>query len=466
MSYKKSHFYKYVIPNLTLFILVGFLLTFSVNVHADSSSGSPYFPMEQNENGLFPEYIIDYFEENYSDYYYFLRWWGHNASFNEDYIYFLMIPKENDFMFYGELNNNGYQFSIYNVGNNIGGLSNGYMGFRNGSQSDYWNGGQNISGWQYLNSSVYDSGTDFISNFRLYSNSNPDSQVVVLKYGPDSPSYDVATQGHAVPPDPFDNPAVNSGSNHQLPREVPEAPTINNYTWITYAPPSVDNSNVESLLESIFDILSYNAGYLKNNISNEFDNLISNIGDFVDYIAETIQYYGGLIISNIQNGINTLYENFVALLEPITVGFITLIAMGTDPETGMFSIPYLTGVMFLPDFTDVFAVLVENDAFDVLFTTVQVYTKVPALINQLIEVTPSPTFHVPSLTYHGKQIGDFDISFSWYAPYKVYSDVILNAFLILGYLYWLFITFGSHLRGHFMEAYPNDPDNNARLFRG
>ena len=123
--------------------------------------------------------------------------------------------------------------------------------------------------------------------------------------------------GHATPPGTFDNPVVNSGSNHTLPREVPESPTINNYSWTTYNSPSIDNSTVESLLESLIDIVSYIAGWLSTNLQGEFQNLISNITDLIQYIAETIQYYGGLIISNIQNAIETLYNNMVSLIEPI-----------------------------------------------------------------------------------------------------------------------------------------------------
>lgn len=293
-------------------IIINFLcvLIFSITSHAESN----YFPMQQNENGNIPQYIIDYFNDNYAeDYYIVLRWWGHNASFNEDYIYFLMFPKTNDFMVYGEILNNGYQFSLYNSGNQIGGLSNGHMGFRNGSQSDYWNGGQNITGWQVLNSSLYDNSTDFVSNFKIWTNSNEDNRDVVLRYGSDEEIIDV---GHATHPH-FDGLHPHYGNTVNPPDEVPPTYTINNYSWTTYNNPPVDNSSTDALLESIFDILSYNAGYLQTNISNEFDNLILNIKGLVDYMGETLQYYGDLIIANIQNGIQNFYDNMVSLVEPI-----------------------------------------------------------------------------------------------------------------------------------------------------
>lgn len=122
--------------------------------------------------------------------------------------------------------------------------------------------------------------------------------------------------GHATHPH-FDGLHPHYGNTVTPPSDVPPTYTVNNYSWTTYNNPPIDNSSTNALLESIFDILSYNAGYLQTNISNEFDNLILNIKGLVDYLGQTLQYYGDLIIANIQNGIQNFYDNMVSLIEPI-----------------------------------------------------------------------------------------------------------------------------------------------------
>ena len=152
----------------------------------------------------------------------------------------------------------------------------------------------------------------YVSNFRIYTDSTKSE--VVLNYS--SGNEEETEQGHATHPH-FDGLHPHYGNTVNPPDEVPPTYTINNYSWTTYNNPPVDNSSTDALLESIFDILSYNAGYLQTNISNEFDNLILNIKGLVDYVGETLQYYGDLIIANIQNGIQNFYDNMVSLIEPI-----------------------------------------------------------------------------------------------------------------------------------------------------
>lgn len=387
---------------------LGLILFCSMQVKASES----YFPMQQNENGNIPQYIIDYFNDNYAeDYFIVLRWWGHNASFNEDYIYFIMFPKTNDFMLYGEILNNGYQFSLYNVGNNIGGLSNGYMGFRNGSQSDYWNGGQNITGWQSLNSSLYDSGTDFVSNFKIWTSNNESNRSVVLKYGADEEVIDV---GHAVHPH-FDGLHPHYGNTVTPPDEVPPTYTINNYSWTTYNNPSVDNSSTDALLESIFDILSYNAGYLKTNISNEFDNLILNLKGLVDYLGETLQYYGDLIIDNIQNGIQNLYDNMAALVQPIYEKVAELTDLVTNPF----------------DSEEFEEQLNDSTFYSSLDTTI---TSISTFGTSLTHATEPENL---TLTLNLTSIGwgTAEIDFNWLKPFRNIIRLIIGCVLI----YWLAI---------------------------
>lgn len=131
--------------------------------------------------------------------------------------------------------------------------------------------------------------------------------------------------GHATEPGEFDSPELATGSNYTLPREVPETPTINNYTWVTYNPPSIDTTNLESLVESFIYVVNYLAGWLKDNLSGEFQNLISNLKDLIGFIVQTIQYYGGLIIDAFKTLTTFLYNNFVSLIEKIAEGVSYLV---------------------------------------------------------------------------------------------------------------------------------------------
>lgn len=140
---------------------------------------------------------------------------------------------------------------------------------------------------------------------------NNDFEVIVMRTTP------VINYGQATQPEPFANPYFNPNSHAQPPEEVPSQVTINNYTWNTYNPPTIDDTDIISTLKSLINVVNYLMGWLKDNISGEFQNLLSNLSAFFDYIGQTIQYYGGLIISNIQNLITTFYNNMVSLVEDI-----------------------------------------------------------------------------------------------------------------------------------------------------
>ena len=163
------------------------------------------------------------------------------------------------------------------------------------------------------------------------------------------------------------------------------------------------------------------------------------------------------------------YENMKSLIEPIAdnvskIGIIaaSIIALGTDPETGMFSIPYLTGVMFVPDASDVFIALVSHDDLGFFPFVEAVGIKGKYIYTTLCSVVPSHTFHIPSCIFHGYEIGNFDLDFSWFDNYKIYWDVLMNGFLVTGYIIWLFVTVQAHLRGRMVIG--NEPQEDKHYF--
>ena len=142
---------------------------------------------------------------------------------------------------------------------------------------------------------------------------------VVFGFGNPTPPY----TGHATAPEEFDSAVYPTG--HAKPNQVPSAPTINNYSWTTHNNPTIDTTNLESLVESLINIVIYNFSYLFTNLAGLFNNLISNISSLIAYIGQLIEYYGNLIISNIQNAITTFYNNMVSLFDPVLDGITYLV---------------------------------------------------------------------------------------------------------------------------------------------
>ena len=302
-----------------LFICIGLL---SFTSHAES-----YFPMGQNDNNGFNENVLNYINNNFDPEHNHIVATGPYVVGTYTQFYVAYWTQSDSFDCYGEINSNGYQWSLYTVGS-------GTVTYRELKYKTS-NGGTSINVNTYSNSyfinrnsSLYDTSINWVSNYKIYTSNNTETRQVVLSYG--AGDEDPVGQGHAIPPDPFEDPILATGSNHTLPREVPESPTIINYSWTTYNSPTIDTSTIESLLESLIYVINYLAGWLRDNLAREFQNLISNIKSLIEYIGNTIQYYGGLIISNIQNGIQTFYNNMVSLFEPISAKIDYL----TDPVDG------------------------------------------------------------------------------------------------------------------------------------
>lgn len=452
MKIRRSSILKvFYIPMFSAFMLAVFLLTFKVNGHCAGSDSGSYFPMQQNVNSKFNDTVIQAIFNRYDseNNYIFVKWY--NYQYNRNYCYVLWFPKDSDNMMYGEISSNGHDFSLYYSSsfsnNNIRQIeipnNAGYVNEYTGFNLSVFSGSSNL----------YSSSVDYISNFNVYTNSSSNKSLVLF-FEDDGPNYDIPTSGHATPYDPLNLPTYETGHSNGNVYHKPWSWT--HYTWNTYTAPQFDDSSIINGIESIGDILTYSYGYLKDNISGSINNLGSNLIGSLANIENDLQYTGSLIVNGLNNGFQNLYDNFVSLLEPITIPFLSIIAMGTDPDTGLFSIPYLTQVLLVPDAVNVVELIVANDEYDLIESGKLILTTFPLIVNQLTSVSSSPTFHVPSCYYHGQQIGDFDISFAWFNNYKLYYDILINGFLIIGYIYWIFVSFSHHMRGAFLPEQSDD----------
>lgn len=435
---------------LSCFIVCSFfiaLLFLSFTSHAAGTENDTYFPMSQNYNGHFSSTQLSTIENyfNSEDNYIFVRYQGTYSTYTGCFV--LYYPKTNTNGVYGEIFSNGYQFSLYYSGSVTGVYLYNARLNNNGTVNLY-----NTTfayAFQNLNSSLYDSNSDYVSNFKLYTTNNPDNQSVVLKYGADDPDLPDLT-GHAVPPN-FDdlNPVFNTG--HSKPNSVPQFRGWTSYTWTTYTPPSFDDSSVINAIESIGDIIEYTGEYLVTNIGGAINNLGSNIKGFFEDLGNILIYYGGLIISNIQNAVTNLYDNFVSLFEPVTTFFNNLIYMGFD-ENGDFSIGTLLGnvfvYLFVPSAEDINGVLVENDQYGIISLSSQMTTMSINFIHHLNTDTAIYVIEIPQFSIYHQTLGPYYIDFQWYYDdYKFIGDPIISAFLVFGFFMWLYSRFPYWLRG-------------------
>ena len=315
--FDKNKFFEKLLIFVWIFFLFFVLFLFSTISHASGGESESYFPMEQNYNERFRSddisVIENYFDFENKDILVVFSDFRDLGYAHMTWFWVYQITKESDNLphTFGEISSNGYQFSLYED-SEYGPTVTRYCWDSYSQYMSVTNSGS-ISTLQNLDSSLYNSNADYISNFKIYTSNNINNRGVVLKYGADDP--EPIPTGEARKPFFNHNPEYAIGEDP--PTEVPPSYTVNNYTWNTYNPPAIDNSSTIAAIESLGDVLTYNSQYLKDNLSGEFNNLISNLQGLITYIGETIQYYGDLIIGNIQDSMTNFYENMAALVQPI-----------------------------------------------------------------------------------------------------------------------------------------------------
>lgn len=139
-----------------------------------------------------------------------------------------------------------------------------------------------IEGYPY----IFTSYVPAYFNQNFYSNNDN----LVLEFN-DVPIVD---QGHATPPDLTSD---NIGS---------DKPDIDDYIPTLPNKPSIDNSSLESLVESLIDLLDWQFSYLTGVLKG-----------LIKYLGDTITYSLQKVIDNIKNAIQNFYDNMKSLFEPL-----------------------------------------------------------------------------------------------------------------------------------------------------
>ena len=329
----KDKFSKFSLPLLWFFatLVIIFMMTFTVNAESGPNS-LPYIVANENisgyndfvnglrYNGGYSWAVSQIDNDNFFGYDYYEGGY-HKFCFyfpSDDFVYSFVLSDDYDSF---DITSDSCQMTIRNYQSISGRIEtyNGRYYFYGAANYNKFTTDYTITFFQNSNKG---DGTALVPNISsqnyVY---NDDEYSVVFGFG--NPERPIIPTGHATPPGEFDSPLYNTG--HAQPVQVPNTPSINNYSWTTHNNPPIDTTNLDSLVSSLIDIVVYNFNYLFTNLAGLFNNLISNIASLFSYIGQVIEYYGNLIISNLQNLITTFYNNMVSLVESIseTITYIT-----------------------------------------------------------------------------------------------------------------------------------------------
>ena len=296
--------YKLIFVWFGAFFFMVLMMIFSFRSKA--ASDQDYFPMEQNKNQHFTQNQIDKIAQFYDDTnnYIFVIYGGDAPGYNGRMknFYVCYFPKSvNTGFVYAEKSNNLYQFSLYTYGN----ISPNYRFFQILEDNWTYDYSSSMGTFQGLISSNYDNTKDYISNFMLITNNNPQTAKIVLLYD----------DGISVP-------------DGDTARDDMEKPDSADYYPDWTNAPTFDNSTVENALQSIFNYFVWFGGNIKGTIEG-LGNFISDtvrwsIQKVLDRITSTAQD----LLSGIQSKINDVItqignkiDSFTSKLEDLYDGF-------------------------------------------------------------------------------------------------------------------------------------------------
>lgn len=292
----------------------------------------------------------------------------------------------------------------------------------------------------------------YTPRFPFYMSGNdvltPNGNVIIFTNNAPSVPDEFQT-GHAIAPS-YDSDTIIDAGLH--PNHLPTSPQYTTYYITNYQAPAIDSSSVENLLRSIWDVISYTGQYIITNVGGFFNNIWNNLSLAFGYIGDLLSYLFGRVINTIKQSLNNLFENFRDLFQPVLNSFANMINIfntlyNLGLNDGVFDIPTLFGALFVPNQSDL-ALLVDTFVeFDFLQTA---SISIKSLINDIFNVLnddPVYTIHIQGFSFHGINIPAQELSFDWYLPYKATGDIFISAFLIVGYLYWLWTRFAGIFHG-------------------
>lgn len=230
--------------------------------------------------------------------------------------------------------------------------------------------------------------------------------------------------------------------NPEIDNPTPSTPP----TMPQYDPTISVPENIGNWFSWLGSLITYNFNNLFTNIKGFFNNLFNNLKSWLTTLKDVIY-----------NGFKNIIDNFTSLFKPFidkvssfidkVVGIVDhILEIGTID--GVFSIANILKYLFVPDVSALTATFLVHDEFGLVNLFVAAWSFLQSTLPTLYNLPPTYSLHIPSCIYHGQQIGDFDVSFAWFQPFKSYTDLIISGFLVLGWIYWLVTSASGLLRGN------------------
>lgn len=388
-----KHEYKILFIVTTLFFLSMFFMFFSSKVSAADPTGELPYYVNSVDFVNADDYTLENLQEFYNN-----RWgayypldfssegviiFNYRQIVNEipyDFTNIIVPNSSNSYYYFNDWSN---PFSLFDYENDYVRIN--FVGYSSITFSKYrnqyndpslnvWNNSFNTFIFHGYNYPDYVKG-DFFDN--SYSGSlTIGSNIVITDNVPFSP--DIPTQGHATPP-------IND-TGHYIPGVNPQKPNITLFNPTTPNYPNVDNTNTDTLLESLISIVVYGFSFNGDRLKDSVNYITGTQSDLVDYIVDSINRAQNNIIGAIQDFADDFYNNMVSLFEPITqqLAYITqevdadLITQGIENTSLHNDYSSIVGVKdtFVSVFTDTqepetFVIPVHLEEISILNTPIQ-----------------------------------------------------------------------------------------------
>lgn len=210
-----------------------------------------------------------------------------------------------------------------------------------------------------------------------------------------------------------------------------DKPDIDDYLPNIPSMPSLDNSSLEKIAESIFNILQWGFNAIKGILQGLFE-----------YLADTFTYSIQKVIDNIKNAIQNFYDNMKSLFEPLLNGMAE-IAQGI--KEAIENIGLLLEVFFAPFDEDQFKEAYENCDF---------INAVDGVKDSIEEFEHAFTY-AEERDYYKLYLGfimdgytvNYDLDFTWLYPLRQYYRPIIWAVVVYEFFVYFCSQLSDYLQG-------------------
>lgn len=210
-----------------------------------------------------------------------------------------------------------------------------------------------------------------------------------------------------------------------------DKPDIDDYLPNIPSMPTIDNSSLEKIAESIFDILQWGFNAIKGTLNGLFE-----------YLADTFTYSIQKVIDNIKNAIQNFYDNMKSLFEPLLNG-LAEIAQGI--KEAIENIGLLLEVFFAPFDETQFQEAYENcdfiNAVDGVKDSIEEFEHAFTYAEERDYYTLYLGFIMDGYTVN------YDLDFTWLYPLRQYYRPIIWAVVIYEFFVYLVSQLSDYLQG-------------------